>query len=135
VYNDHAIRRRPERTGRERTRLKIFEVFEPLAREQLVPGSYLNTDSLSKRIIEIAAPLPIKKGERPKHTKSKSGRRNNAKQPQHGDNAATHSTPYPESTPLPTAADCTSKIASVPPKSTNAGGGRTKTRMTYKMII
>lgn len=82
----------------------------------------------SKRIFEIAVPLPIKKGRRPKHPKDKSVRRNSAKQPEHGDNAATHSAPDSVPTPHPTTVDCTPGIASVPPVPTNAGGGRPKTR-------
>ena len=46
VYDDDAIRRRPECAGREQIGLNVFQFLEPLAREQLVPGSDLDTQQL-----------------------------------------------------------------------------------------
>lgn len=117
---------RPD-AGRERT---IHESAQQATADRAchVGRPQCNPIRYSKRIFEIAAPLPIKKATRPKRTKGKSGRRNNAKQPQHDDDAAIHSTPDSESTPLPTTVESTPEIASVPPQSTNAAGGRPKTR-------
>lgn len=109
-----------------------FSAFHSPVTRLSLPLCALRPIRYSKRIFEIAVPLPVKKGGRPKHAKGKSVRRNSTKQPDHAEDASTQSTPHPDSTPNPTTIDCSSETASTPPQSTNAGGGPPETRKATK---